>query len=194
MKNALSTRVSIFLSVGAGSISKYYNPHDTAPLYDRQLSHELNEYLENSVASAKLNSRIRYMLICESESDHKFVRPILLSIRRHFEIKRSMKADQFRKFKKRNYILLSITFLLLILLQGAFPLIFDQDYRIHTVFRNALDVFSWVILWKPIEHLIFHWNPLKKEILLLRKMEMAESIVIINEKEFVVDLQYNDAA
>jgi len=194
MKNALSTRISIFLSVDGESVLKYYNSHDPAPLYNRQLSHELREYLENSVASAKRNASIRYQLICKKESDHKFIKPILLSIRRHFEIKRSMKEKEFRKFKKKNYVLLSVCFLLVILLQGALPLIFGPEYRIHSVFSNAVDVLSWVILWKPIERLIFYWNPFKKEILLFRKMEMAESTVIVNEKEFAVDRQYNDAA
>jgi len=193
MKKAASSRISIFLSVDADSISKYYNPHDPAPLYNRQLSHELREYLENSVASAKRNSRIRYKLICKNESDHKFTKPILLSINRHFEIKRSMKEEEFRKFKKKNYTLLAICFLLVILLQGAVPMIFAGDVM-HPVVSNTLGIFSWVILWKPIERLVFCWNPFKKDILLFRKMEMAESTVIVNEKEFAIDRQYNDAA
>ena len=74
------------------------------------------------------------------------------------------------------------------------PIIFGRDHRIHSVFSNALDVFSWVILWKTIERLIFYWNPFKKEILLLKKMETAESIKIINEEEFAADIRYGDAA
>ena len=194
MKKALSTRISIFLSVDAQSVFKYYNSHDPAPLYNRQLSHELKEYLENSVATSKRNSSIRYKLICKEESDHKFIKPILMSIRRHYEKKRTIKQQEFAKFKKRNYVLLSISFLLVILLQAALPIIFGREHRIHSIFSNAVDVFSWVILWKPIERLIFYWNPFKKEILLFKKMEMAESIVITNEKELAVDIQYNDAA
>jgi hypothetical protein len=194
MKKALSSRISIFLSVDAHSVFKYYNSHDPAPLYNRQLSHELQEYFENSVASAKQSSSIRYKLICKKESDHKFINPVLLSIRRHFEKKRTIKEQEFIKFRKRTYILLLVSFLMVIILQGVVPFIFGSNYQIPSVFSNALDVFSFVILWKPIERLIFYWNPFKKDILLYRKMEMAESIVIVNEKEFAVKLQYNNAA
>lgn len=194
MKKALSTRISIFLSVDAQSVFKYYNAHDPAPLYSRQLSQELQEYLQNSVVSARRGSSIRYKLICKKLSDYKFIKPILMSIGRHFEIKRTIKEQEFAKFKKRNYVLLAISFLLVILLQGVLPIIFGRDHRIHSVFSNALDVFSWVILWKPIERLIFYWNPFKKEILLLKRMESAESIIIINEEEFAADIRYGDAA
>lgn len=194
MKKALSTRISIFLSVDAQSVFKYYNAHDPAPLYSRQLSQELQEYLQNSVVSARRGSSIRYKLICKKLSDYKFIKPILMSIGRHFEIKRTIKEQEFAKFKKRNYVLLAISFLLVILLQGVLPIIFGRDHRIHSVFSNALDVFSWVILWKTIERLIFYWNPFKKEILLLKRMESAESIIIINEEEFAADIRYGDAA
>ena len=53
----------------------------------------------------------------------------------------------------------------------------------HSALSNALDVFSWVILWKPIERLIFYWNPFLKEISLFDKMVNAETIII--EKHFV---------
>jgi hypothetical protein len=194
MKKALSARISIFLSVDAHSVLKYYNSHDPAPLYNRQLSHEFQEYLQHAVASAKRNSGIRYKLICKKESDQKFTKPILMSIRRHFEIKRATKEQEFANFKKRNYTFLSISFLAVIILQGAFPVLFGVDHRIHSVLSNALDVFSWVILWKPIERLIFYWKPFKKQILLLKKMENAESITIVNEKEFAADIKYGDAA
>jgi hypothetical protein len=194
MKKALSTRLSIFLSVDRNSVHKYYNPHDPAPLYNRQLSQEFQEYLSNSIATARRNSSVRFKLICKNESDRKFVEPVLLSIRRHYETKHSLKKLEFYMFKKKNYTLLFFSFLLVLILQGIFPLIFAQDHRVHSGFSNALDVFSWVIMWKPIERLIFYWNPFLKDIMLLKKMETAQSIVIVNDKEYTVDISLSDAA
>ena len=186
MKKALPTRVSIFLSIDPQSVFKYYNSHDPAPLYNRQLSHEFQEYLLYSAAKAQRTSGIRYKLICKKESDQRFTEPILMSIRRHFEKQRIRKEQEFTKFKKGNYALLSI-----IILQAALPVVLKIDY---SFLSNALYVFSCVVLWKLIERLIFYWNPLKKEILLLKKMETAESMVIVNEKEFALHIKYDDAA
>jgi len=57
---------------------------------------------------------------------------------------------------------------------------------VHSAFSNALDVFSWVILWKPIDRLIFYWNPFLKEICILDKMINAEAAIIENEKSSTV--------
>jgi hypothetical protein len=63
------------------------------------------------------------------------------------------------------------------------------------MFSNAIDVFSWVILWKPIERLIFYWNPFLKEISLFNKMANAEVNVIENEEELVnYHMDHFDAA
>jgi hypothetical protein len=79
--------------------------------------------------------------------------------------------------------------------QGALPAIFGQDHRIHSMFSNAIDVFSWVILWKPIERLIFYWNPFLKEISLYKKIQHAKINIIESEEEFInYHLEHTDAA
>jgi hypothetical protein len=186
MSKSLSQRISIFLSVDSDSILKYFNPNDPAPLYYRQLSHEFQGYLDASVAHAKRRSTIRYKVFCNHSSDRQiFLEPLMKAIRRHYEKKKEVKEGEFRKFKKRNYILLFFSFAVVMLCQGVIPQIFNQEHRIHSVLSNAIDVFSWVILWKPIEKLIFYWNPFLKEILLFHKMATAEVIVVENETELI---------
>ena len=194
MKEALSARLNIFLSVDQTSVNRYYNPHDPAPLYNRQLSHEFKEYLASSLAPAHSNSIIRFKLICEKESDQKFVQPILLSIQRHFTLKRIIKEQAFNNFKRGNYTLLFISFFLIVLLQGIYPFFFGQAYREHYWISSALNVFSWVNMWKPVERLVFQRNSFLEEIKRIKKMESSESIVVINDKEYTVDIWLTDAA
>ena len=66
--------------------------------------------------------------------------------------------------------------------QGVVPMLLQVEHRIHSAFSNAIDVFSWVILWRPIYELIFEWNPHLKEIALLDKLATAEVILIDKEK------------
>ena len=73
--------------------------------------------------------------------------------------------------------------------QGLMPVIFNAEHRIHSAFSNALDVFSWVILWKPIEKLIFYWNPFLKEISIFGKLINAP-IVIVGEKKDVMSVEH----
>ena len=189
-------RVSIFLTVDSDSIGNYFNSHDPAPLYCRQLSYDFQNYLISSVTLTKRYSVIDYKVFCGETASMRFVvEPLMQTIRRHFHIKKELKKTEFKKFKKRNFFLLLVSILVVMICQGLLPEVFNQDHRIHSMFSNALDVFSWVILWKPIERLIFSWNPYLKEILLFDKLIHAKVTLIENEEELVnYHMEHYDAA
>ena len=196
MPKRVSKKITIYLTVDSESVIKYFNSHDPAPLYCRQLSHEFQEYLNHSMVSVKRDSKITYKVFCRDESDKDlYVDSLMHTIRRHFTFKKVLKETEFKKFKRRNYTLLLISLSIVVFAQGLLPNILGQDHRIHSVFSNAIYVFSWVILWKPIERLIFNWNPYLKDVLLFHKMTTAEVIVIENEKELLNHhMEHFDAA
>lgn len=179
-------RVSVYLSLDSGSINRYFNANDPAPLAYRHLSHEFQEYLNASVSMVQRHTVINYKIFCGESTGMRFlIEPLTQTLRRHYRIKREIAENQFRRFKRRNYTLLCISFVVVMVFQGLLPFIFNQEHRMHTTFSNALDVFSWVILWKPIERLIFYWNPFLKEILLYKRMEIAEVITVDNEQDLI---------
>ena len=177
MSQTLSRRISIFLSLDAETVYDYFNPHDPAPIYKRQLGHQFQDYILSSVESAKRYSVIRYKVICMNEADRRFADPLIKSIKRHFTARKLVCEDEFRKFKRRNFKILGISLGIVIICQALFPLLFT-DRNLSFGLHNGLDVFSWVILWKPIDKLVFHWNPYLKEIHLLTRLTNAETIII----------------
>jgi hypothetical protein len=181
MSKSLSKRVSVFLSIDRNTILNYFNVHDPAPIYKRQLAHDFEDYIMTSVAGAKRYSVIRYKLSYVHDSDQRFSEPLMHAIRRHFTVKKIVREAEFEKFKRRTYTLLGISLAVVMICQGLLPLLLVQQHRIHSTLSNSLDVFSWVILWRPIDKLIFHWNPHLKEIALLEKLSNAEVISV--EKE-----------
>ena len=192
-----STRnISIFLNVDENSIRDYFNPHDPARLERRQLGQEFQNYLNGSVACAGRYTVIDYKVFCSQSGSMRFmVEPLMKAVRRHFQIKKMLKEVEFHKFKKKNYILLCISILVVMFCQGILPILFGQDHRIHSMFSNAIDVFSWVVLWKPIERLIFYWAPFLKEILLLDKLQNAKVKIADNEDEHAdYTMEHFDAA
>ena len=90
-------------------------------------------------------------------------------------------------------MLLVFSLVIVMFFQGIMPLIFNVEHRIHSAFSNALDVFSWVILWKPIEKLIFYWNPFLKEISIFDKLINAP-IIIVGEKKERAPVEHEYAA
>ena len=181
--NTLFKKINIYFKVNEETIDRYFNANDPAPIYKRQLSQEFEEYIMNYSLTIKRYSAVTYKLNCITESDREFVEPLVHAIRRHFSLKKSIKEAEFKKFKKRNWVLLVFSFVVVVAFQGLMPVIFGEQHRIHSAFSNALDVFSWVIMWKPLEKLIFYWNPFLKEISIFDKLTNAPITVLVENKE-----------
>lgn len=182
----VAKKITVFITADSNSIFTYFNPHDPSPIYSRQLSQEFEKYLNNCIVRANRHSIINYKVVCLSKIDSLFTGPLIESIRRHYQIKKALKEKEFKKFKRRSYYLLAMGLAVVMTCQGFLPYILSQEHRVHSALSNALDVFSWVVLWKPIERLIFYWNPFLKDLCLLNKMINAEATIIENEKSGVV--------
>jgi hypothetical protein len=182
MNKALSRRISIFLTVDDSTINDYFNPHDPAPIYKRQLRHDFIQYILESVHSYKKYSTVTYKVSYNLDNKSN-LDPFMHAVRRHFYVREQMKKAEFERFKKSSYKLLFLSLSMVMVCQGLMPFVVSAESRLYSSLHNYLDVFSWVILWRPIDRLIFHWNPFLKELSLLHKLANAEIIAIAANHE-----------
>jgi hypothetical protein len=178
----LSKGISIFLTVDSQTIGDYFNAHDPAPLYKRHLSHKFEQYIMSSVASSKRYSTIKYKFIYKTPMDEQYTEPLILAIRNHFSAKKALKEIDFEKFKRRGWFLLVMSMGVMMVCKTIESLLKSNGVQVQNTICNGMDIFSWVILWRPIDTLIFNWNPYLKEICLFDKLKNAEVIRIQNEK------------
>jgi len=176
---ALTDKVNIFLTIDQATIHEHFNVNDPAPLYKRQLSHQFNQYLMTSIESAKRHSVFYYRITCKKDSDRQYAEAFIYAIKRHFSAKKLNCIEVFEKFKRRSYMLLFISLSVVMICHGLVPMVLSDEQGFSSALRNGLDIFSWVILWQPIDKLVFQWNPHLKEISIMNRLANAE--VIINE-------------
>jgi hypothetical protein len=181
MAESVSGRINIFLTVDVQIINTYFNSHDPAPIYKRQISHQLENYITAYIEQAKRYSVIFYKFKCVNEIDKQYAQPLMYAIRRHYAVKKVSKEREFEKFKKKSWWLLVVSLAVVLFCQGFVPLLVNQDNKVFSALFNSLDIFSWVLLWRPIDALLFYWNPHLKEISLLNKLATAELIMVENE-------------
>ena len=191
--SAESKIINVFLTLDQRVVDGYFNKHDPSPIYKRQLSYQFEGYIMSSVATATMYSVIFYKLKCSKEIDRQYAEPLLYAIRRHFLEKKKEKEKDFTKFKRKNFVVLAASIAVAIVLHGFLPMLTDK-LELHEGLTNSLDVFSWVLLWHPIDELLFNWEPHLKDISLLSKLSTAESIVIENEKSHAVDSAFRIVA
>lgn len=183
MNKPTPNNISIFIRLDEQTVYDYFNHHDPAPLYKRQLGHEFEQYIYNSLLTTSRDAEIKYQVICLEYSDKRFIEPVTQAVRNHFNLKKFLKEEEFKKFKSRTVKLLFASLTIVLTFQGMVPYIIEtMDSRMGASVHNVVDVFSWVILWKPIDRLIFYWNPFKKDIHLLNKLSSAEVIVLEKNK------------
>jgi len=178
MRKSLSNRIYILLSLDHDILSGYYNPQDNAPLYKRQLSVEFEQYILSRVRFATRNSIFYFKICYRNEQDAEYAEPLMYAIRHHFSESKSIMITNFENFKRRAFKLLLVSLAVVTISHGVLPLLLKgEEGTLHSGLSNSLDVFSWVILWKPIDRLIFYWNPFLKDINVLSKLEKAEMVI-----------------
>lgn len=175
-----SSKITIFLSVDQQAINDYFNAHDPAPIYKRQLSHAFEHYIMTSILAAKRHSVFIYKICYKNDEDKEYIDPLVYAIRRHFTEKKMLKQAAFEKFKRRSYLLLFVSLTVVMACQLLIPLLLNTQNRIHSGLSNSLDVFAWVILWRPIDELLFSWNPYLKDISIMHRLATAEVVLIEN--------------
>lgn len=177
MKKPPSKNISIFLSLDADILNGYFNPQDPAPMYKRQLSFEFEQYVVNCIRSAKRSTAFCYKINFHNEQDKQYAEPLMHAIRHHFSQSRVNVLTAFEKFKRRTYMLLFASITVVVVCQGLLPMLLVGEHSIHPGLHNTMDVLCWVILWKPIDRLIFYWNPFLKDISIMTRLEKAEVTV-----------------
>jgi hypothetical protein len=187
MKSYPPKTINVYVTLDQLAIEGYFNPHDPAPIYKRQLNYHFGLYIMENVALFKRYDVIFYKFKYTNEIDKQYAEPMMYAIRRHFNELKEHKIKNFEKYKRRNITMLMASTLIVMLFHIVLPLVLTSDQGISSAVRNSLDIFSWVILWRPIDELIFNWNPHLEEIILLNKLATAELIIIENEKKATVD-------
>ena len=177
MSNLLLKKITIYITVDSNTINSYFNVNDPSPLYKRQLGHGFEQYLTSSIVAIRRYTTLRYKLVCNKESDKEFIDPLVHAIRRHYSIQKVIKEAEFKKYKKRSFTLLGISFSIVLLCFWVIPMFVKEQNGLIGGLKEASHVLSWVMMWKPIEKLIFYWNPHLKEISVLDKLTNAEIIV-----------------
>lgn len=181
MSNLLLKKITIYITVDEEVINSYFNQHDPSPLYKRQLSHDFEKYLMSSIVAIKRYTELRYKLVCNKESDKQYIEPLVHAIRRHYSIQKAIKEAEFARYKKRSFTLLGMSFAVVLLFFWVLPLFIKADSGLLSGLMEAAHVLSWVMMWKPIEKLIFYWNPHLKEISILHRLTNADIIISSNQ-------------
>src|SRR5579859_2099164 len=128
MSKSVPSKITVFFSLDQRTIDDYFNIHDPAPIYKRQLSHAFEHYIMSSIQAVKRYTVINYKIYCKSENDKDYIDSFLYAIRGHFLEKKRQKQEEFLKFKHRTYSLLFVSLAVVMICQGFVPYILNVEH------------------------------------------------------------------
>ena len=123
MSKPVSKKIDVFLSISKSTVNEYFNPHDPAPVYKRQLRRDMIAYLSEAVNTYTRHTTIRYKVSCNKD-DKDLVEPFMQAVRRHYAIKEQVAIREFNKYKRRTFKLLFISLAVMALCYTIPPLFF----------------------------------------------------------------------
>ncbi|MBC8051429.1 MAG: hypothetical protein H7Y13_00010 [Sphingobacteriaceae bacterium] len=182
MGKTASKTVNIFLALDKNVLNGYFNPHDIAPIYKRQLSVKFQNYVKQCIKSCRRHDAVIFKLNSKDKIDEQFAEPLMYAIRKHYTEKKQLEIKAFAKFKQRNYGTLAISLVIVSGLNFLLPVLMDKHTASKSGMAHFIDVFSFIIFYHPLTEILFNWNPHLKRINLLNKIIKAESIVVQGEK------------
>ena len=93
MSKPVSKKIDVFLSINRSTVNEYFNPHDPAPVYKRQLRRDMIAYLSEAVNTYTRHTVIRYKVSC-TKDDKDLIEPCMQAVRRHFSTKEQAATEQ----------------------------------------------------------------------------------------------------
>lgn len=149
------------VDVRIDSIERVFDNRDPAPFRERDLDPDLEQYLRD--AGEDLRGRGPYRVVFWVDRAPP-PGEIEQAFRAHFEDVLGRMDRQSRTRRRTGHVTLAIAVVLLALLLSLAHLV---PGRLPGAFgiglREGLVIAAWVVLWRPVENLIYDWIPLSNE-------------------------------
>ena len=153
-----------------------------SPYRKRTLKNDAEEFIVEEAESlprkGTINIKIHLVL---SEVQHK--EDIAAAIHRHFCYRREQSQKKYRRTLQYGWRILFIALGLLAVIFSLteIALHFIPDNRLVQFFRESFIILGWVVLWRPLELLLYDRYPINRKINLYHRLEHSIVQVIINE-------------
>lgn len=148
------------VDVKINTIEQLFDNRDPAPFRERDLDPDLMEYL--IAASEDLHPLGPFKIVffiartCTPEE-------VTSGVRNHLEYELERIDRGRRRYRRDGQVALAIGVVLLVALLSASSLLTGYESRAIAAVREGLAILSWVLLWRPVEALLYEWLPIRRE-------------------------------
>jgi hypothetical protein len=153
-----------------------------SPYRKRTLRSDAEEFIfeEAEALSRKTAINIKVHLAL---SEIKYKDDIATAIHRHFCYRREQSQKELNRVFQYGWrtLFIALGLLAIIFSLTEIAIRFMPDNRIVLFIRESFIILGWVVLWRPLELLLYDWYPIKIKINLYYRLEDSKVEVTINK-------------
>jgi hypothetical protein len=158
-----------------GELRQLFNSIDPSPFRERDLDPDCEEFIVSWAREFSPDRPVALDIRLDREEPSRGVlAEIGPAVRRHFEREASLQQLRLRRLIREGRLSLAIGLVLLVMCIGAATLVPTQPLGAFEIVRESLLIAGWVVMWHPLEVLLYGLWPVVRERRLLERLASAE--------------------
>jgi hypothetical protein len=161
----------------AKSAMRLFNSLDPSPLEGRDLDDGIAEYIAGAAREFRQRTPLKLVLYLPQEEINKSTRESLVkAVHNYFAYRAEVAGRDLRELMRRGRrsLLIGVAFLFACITARAFVL---ESFDVSTwreILAEGLLISGWVAMWRPIQIFLYDWWPIRRLILVWRKLSEVE--------------------
>jgi hypothetical protein len=159
------------IDVRVDRLDQLFDNRDPAPFRQRDLDPDLVEYLTAAGEDLRGGDPIRVAFWLTDPGPCDELEP---AYRAHFAYELDRLRRTHRRHRRAGVVALGLALLLLVTSLSLAQLAKNlANESLALALKEGLTIFSWVVLWRPVEILIYDWIPVRRQRSVLRRLRDA---------------------
>lgn len=162
-------------------LNQLFNSLDPSPFLEKDLDDDAVEYITTSFSEYPLKTKIRIIIHMPKKNKGKFNEESVRDAIRNFFVYKHMIEDNNIKIKigeGRKILFIGLGFLITCLSLGEAINYFFMSNIFTRITSEALMIFGWVAMWKPISNILYDWLPQRKQKRIYEKISKSEILFL----------------
>ena len=164
-----------------------FNSIDPSPFRERDLDPDCEEFIVSWAREMPLDRSLRVAILIDREQPlGEHAADVPHAVRAHFEREATLQELRRRRIVREGRLSLAIGLLLLVLCVSAAALVPAATLGTPGgILRESLIIAGWVVMWHPLEVLLYGLWPVVRERRLLERLAAADVQVIAGARPAV---------
>jgi hypothetical protein len=152
-------------------VSQLFNSMDPSPFLQKDLDDEAEDFIVSWAREMPAEAPITLRIYLDQWPDEDPTQMVRKAVRNYFAYRARMATLDFKNLlsQGRTSLLIGLVFLSACLVTSN-VLLGNRASTGAEITRESLTIAGWVAMWRPMETYLYDWWPLRRRVLLFRKL------------------------